>query len=213
MSKMITAAQSANQISPASERVYHQSNLIGSWKGTWTKTNLPVEFKVLNIRGNKAQVEYTHNGYTERGSGTVNGTTVSYGSVTIASRDGKNAAMQSLVGQFEMAGVLTKSDAPPADQNKLIGIWNGDPSTGQSASVQIRAISGRDAQITYTINGQTQQGIGTVSGNAVMFKNMLVSSEDGLNGKVIFSGNGQTLSVGATKYIDPTASSSVNKLA
>lgn len=210
---MVAALQSANQISPASERVYHQSNLIGAWKGTWSKTNLPVEFKVLNIRGTKAQVEYTHNGYTERGTGTVNGTTVSYGNITIASRDGKTAAMQSLVGQFEMTGILAKAAPPATDQNKLIGIWNGDPSTGQSASIQIRAISGRDAQITYTINGQTQQGIGTVSGNAVMFQNMLVSSDDGSNGKIVFAGNGQTLSVGATKYVEPSSSSSVNKLA
>jgi hypothetical protein len=213
MSKMIAASQSANQISPASERVYHQSNLIGDWKGSWSKTNLAVEFKVLNIRGNKAQVEYTHNGYTERGFGTVNGTTVSYGNVTIASRDGKNAAMQSLVGQFEMTGVLAKSEAPATDQNKLIGIWNGDPSTGQSASIQIRAISGRDAQITYTINGQTQQGIGTVSGNAVMFGKMLVSSDDGSNGKIIFPVGSQTVSIGATKYIAPSSSSSVDRLA
>src|ERR1700682_6189844 len=83
-SEMIAAFQSANQISPASERAYHQSNLIGDWKGTWSKTHLAVEFKVLNIRGNKAQVEYTHNGRTERRFGTVNGSTIKYGNVTIA---------------------------------------------------------------------------------------------------------------------------------
>ena len=167
---MIAAVQSANQISPASERAYHQSNLIGDWTGTWSKTHQPVEFKVLNIRGNKAQVEYTHNGRTERGYGTVNGSAITYGNVTIATRDGKTAAMQSLVGKIEMTGVLNKSAAPAADQNKLVGIWNSDASTpGQSASFQVRAISGRDAQVTYTVNGQTQQGIGTVYGNAVTF--------------------------------------------
>ena len=197
---MIAAVQSANQISPASERAYHQSNLIGDWTGTWSKTHQPVEFKVLNIRGNKAQVEYTHNGRTERGYGTVNGSAITYGNVTIATRDGKNAAMQSLVGKMEMTGVLSKSAAPAADQNKLVGIWNSDASTpGQSASFQVRAISGRDAQVTYTVNGQTQQGIGTVYGNAVMFGKMQVSSDDGLNGKVIYPVGSQTLSLSVKK--------------
>ena len=197
---MIAAVQSANQISPASERAYHQSNLIGDWTGTWSKTHQPVEFKVLNIRGNKAQVEYTHNGRTERGYGTVNGSAITYGNVTIATRDGKTAAMQSLVGKIEMTGVLNKSAAPAADQNKLVGIWNSDASTpGQSASFQVRAISGRDAQVTYTVNGQTQQGIGTVYGNAVMFGKMQVSSDDGLNGKVIYPVGSQTLSLSVKK--------------
>src|SRR5882757_1286347 len=98
---MITAAQSANQISPAKERVYHQSNLIGTWKGTWTKNHQPVEIKVLNIRGSRAQIEYTHNGHTERGTGTVDGATINYNNVTIATRDGKNAAMQFVLGHIE----------------------------------------------------------------------------------------------------------------
>ena len=211
---MIAAVQSANQISPASERAYHQSNLIGDWTGTWSKTHQPVEFKVLNIRGNKAQVEYTHNGRTERGYGTVNGSAITYGNVTIATRDGKTAAMQSLVGKIEMTGVLNKSAAPAADQNKLVGIWNSDASTpGQSASFQVRAISGRDAQVTYTVNGQTQQGIGTVYGNAVMFGKMQVSSDDGLNGKVIYPVGSQTLSLSVKKHIPPSSSSSVDRVA
>jgi hypothetical protein len=39
--------------------------------------NQPVGFKVVNIRGARAQVEYTHNGHTERGFGQVSGALIS----------------------------------------------------------------------------------------------------------------------------------------
>jgi hypothetical protein len=80
----IAATRGANQISPANERVYHQSNLLGDWKGTWSKNHQTIELKVVNIKGNTAQVEYTHNGHTERGAATVNGST----SPTAMSRSG-----------------------------------------------------------------------------------------------------------------------------
>ena len=54
---MTTISSTTSQISPATERVYHQSNLLGDWKGTWTKSGQPLEFKVINIRGSTAQVE------------------------------------------------------------------------------------------------------------------------------------------------------------
>ena len=66
-------SSTSSQISPVDERIYHQSNLLGDWKGAWTKSNQPVEFKVINIRGTTAQVEYTHNGHTERGIADVSG--------------------------------------------------------------------------------------------------------------------------------------------
>ncbi|MDB5562256.1 MAG: hypothetical protein JWN11_1674 [Hyphomicrobiales bacterium] len=106
---MIAAIQSANQISPVNERIYRQSNLLGDWKGTWSKTHQTIDFKVLNIRGTKAQIEYTHNDRTERGFGTVNGTTLNFGNVTIATHDGKTGAMQSVVGSAVMNGSLVKS--------------------------------------------------------------------------------------------------------
>ena len=37
----ITSIPKGSQISPATERVYHQSNLIGDWKGTWQKNRSP----------------------------------------------------------------------------------------------------------------------------------------------------------------------------
>jgi len=55
---MAIVTQSTSQISPANERMYHQSNLLGEWKGNWAGNNQAVGFKVVNIRGTRAQVEY-----------------------------------------------------------------------------------------------------------------------------------------------------------
>ena len=40
-----------SQISPATERVYHQTNLIGDWKGTWKDSGRQLEFKVARGKG------------------------------------------------------------------------------------------------------------------------------------------------------------------
>lgn len=61
---MPIVTQGTSQISPANERMYHQSTLLGEWKGKWAGNNQPGGFKVVNIRGSRAQVEYTHNGHT-----------------------------------------------------------------------------------------------------------------------------------------------------
>ena len=91
----MTTIQSStkSQISPATERTYHQSNLLGSWKGTWSKNHQDVEFKVVNIRGSQAQVEYTHNGHTERGLADVDGATITFGNVTIGSTQNQTVAL------------------------------------------------------------------------------------------------------------------------
>src|SRR5262252_3048360 len=120
----MTTIQSSSQISPANERVYHQSYLLGDWKGTWTNSSQPVEFKVVNIRGDKAQVEYTHNGHTERGLGDVNGATITFGNVTIGTRNGTKAALEFSVAGAKKTATLNKQ-AATADQNKLVGTWNG----------------------------------------------------------------------------------------
>ena len=209
----IASTQSANQISPINERLYHQSNLVGDWKGLWAKNHQPVELKVVNIRGNTAQVEYTHNGHTERGAGSVNGATVTYGNVTLGTRDGKNAGIEFSFGTAKMTAVLAKV-AAPADQNKLVGTFIGtSATTGASATVQVLAINGRDAQIKATINGVSQQGIGTVFKNAVMFGKSLFSSDDGVHGTVTFQVGRQTLSLAVSRYTPPSTSTSVNKLA
>ena len=59
----ISTIPKGSQISPVDERVYHQSNLVGDWKGTWKNSSRPVELKVINIRGGQAQIEYTHDGH------------------------------------------------------------------------------------------------------------------------------------------------------
>jgi hypothetical protein len=209
----IAATQSTNQISPANERVYHQSNLLGDWKGSWTKTHRPVELKVVNIRGNTAQVEYTHDGHTERGVATVNGSTITYGNVTIGTRDGKKAAMEFSFGTATMSAILDKA-AAPADQNKLVGTWIGSSAaTGQTATFQVLSINGRDAQVKYTVNGRSAQGVGDVYKNTVTFGKVQVSSDDGVTGKVIFTVGRNTFSLSVTKYTPKSGTSSVNKLA
>ena len=209
----MTAIQSTSQISPATERVYHQSNLLGDWKGTSTRDHQPIEFKVINIRGSKAQVEYTHNGRTERGLADVNGATITFGNVTIGTRNGTKAAFEFSAGNAKWSAILDKQ-APTADQNKLVGSWAGySGQNGHSASFSVLSISGRDAQVRYTLNGITHQGTGTVYKNTVMLDGAQISSDDGNTGQVVFRDRNQSLSVSVTKLKTSSSSSSVNKLA
>src|SRR5262249_38857530 len=106
-----------SQISPATERVYHQTNLIGDWKGTGKDSSRPVEFKVVNIRGSQATVEYTHDGHTERGIASVDGATITYGDVTIGTKNGSVAVLEFSSGTAKKTAVLNK-DVSQTDQNK-----------------------------------------------------------------------------------------------
>jgi hypothetical protein len=140
---MTTISSSTSQISPATERVYHQSNLLGDWKGTWANSGSSVEFKVVNIRGAKAQVEYTHDGHTERGLADVNGATITFGNVTIATRNGSVAAFEFSVAGAKKTATLDKQ-AATADQSKLVGTWNGfSTSNGKSISFTVKSVDGR----------------------------------------------------------------------
>jgi hypothetical protein len=38
---MAIVTQSTSQISPVNERMYHQSALLGEWKGNWAATTSP----------------------------------------------------------------------------------------------------------------------------------------------------------------------------
>ena len=165
----ISTIPKGSQISPATERVYHQSNLIGDWKGTWKTNGRPVEVKVDNIRGSTAQIEYTHDGHTERGIGTVDGATISYGNITIGTKNGSVAALEFSAGTSKMDAVLNKQTST-ADQSKLVGSWSGTGS-GQSAFFQVLSVDGKDAQVRFTANGATiQSGDGiTVGQNTVTF--------------------------------------------
>jgi hypothetical protein len=213
---MTTISSTTSQISPATERVYHQSNLLGDWKGTSTRDHQPIEFKVINIRGSKAQVEYTHNGHTERGLADVDGATITFGNVTIGTRNGQKAALEFSASGAKWSAILDKQAPSTADQNKLVGSWTGYSSeNGHSASFTVLSINGRDAQVRYTVNGFTHQGTGTVYKNTVMFNGAQISSDDGNSGQVVFRDRNQSLSVPVTKLKTSSASSTstVNKLA
>jgi hypothetical protein len=220
----ITTIPKGSQISPATERVYHQSNLIGDWKGSWKKNGRPVEVKVDNIRGTTAQIEYTHDGHTERGIGTVDGATISYGNITIGTKNGSVAALEFSSGTAKMDAVLNKQTST-ADQSKLVGSWKGTGS-GQSAFFQVVSVNGKDAQVRFTANGNAiQSGDGTMVGqNTVMFGSKATfTSTDGQSGNVVFSVGRKTYSVPVAKIkptststpssSSPSSSNSVNKLA
>ncbi len=211
---MTTISASTSQISPATERVYHQSNLLGDWKGTWTKSGQPIEFKVINIRGTKAQVEYTHDGHTERGLADVSGATISFGNVTIGTKNGQNAALEFSVGTAKQSAILQKQPADTA-QNNLVGNWSGASSVnGQSAYFTVTSVDGRDAQVTYTANGTTQKGTGTVYKNTIMFGKAQITSNDGQTGNVILQVGHNSYSIPVTKQKPASSSSSsVNKVA
>jgi len=208
---MTTISASTSQISPANERVYHQSNLLGDWKGKSTQGDQPVEFKVINIRGDQAQVEYTHNGHTERGFGSVDGATITFGDITIGTKNGTSAAMEFSVGSAKWAAVLSKQSSP--DQNQLVGNWSGlSRQNGQVASFNVTSVDGLNAQVKLTINGVVHQGTGTVYKNTIMFAGATISTNDGSNGNIVFQTGHKTYSVPVTKA-KPASSSSVNKLA
>ena len=211
----IGATQPGSQISPVNERIYHQSNLLGDWKGLWSKSHQPVEFKVVSIHGDTAQIEYTHNGHTERGTGTVSAATITYGNVTIGTRDGKNAGLEFTYGTAKLTAVLAKSAPAPVDQNKLVGNWIGS-TAATSATFRVLSIKGRNAQVQYTVNGQTVTGTGDLYKNTVTLGSVQVSSDDGVHGTVTFPVGHSTLTVHATKFTPSSATSAgstVNKLA
>jgi hypothetical protein len=210
---MTTISPTTSQISPATERVYHQSNLLGDWKGTWKNSNSPVEFKVVNIRGNKAQVEYTHDGHTERGLADVNGATITFGNVTIGTRNGSVAAFEFSVSGAKKTATLNKQ-AATADQNKLVGTWNGfSTSNGKSASFTVKSVDGRDAVVSWTVDGVAHAGTGTVYKNTVMFGKAQVTSDDGKTGTVVLQVGSHSYAIPVTKYVPPSTSKVVNKLA
>jgi hypothetical protein len=214
----ISTIPKGSQISPATERVYHQSNLIGDWKGSWKTNGRPIEVKVVNIRGSSAEVEYTHDGHTERGVGSVDGATISFGNITIGTKNGSVAAVEFSSGTAKMDAVLNKQTST-ADQSKLVGTWTGT-SGNQSAFFQVVSVDGKDAQVRFTANGaavQSGDGI-TVGSNTVTFGSKATFTNiDGLNGKVVYTVGHSTYSVPVTLQkpaaTTSTSTNTVNKLA
>ena len=210
---MTAISASSSQISPVNEKIYHQSNLLGDWKGTSKQTNMPVEFKVVNIRGSQAQIEYTHNGHTERGFGTVDGATITFGDVTIGTRNGSQAAFEFSTGSAKWTAILSKQ-SQSTDQSKLVGTWNGSSVQSSSAATfQVLSVSGIEAQVRYTVNGVMQTGIGIASKNSVMFGGATMSTNNGTNGSIVFTVGHNTYSVAAKNTQASSSSSSVNTVA
>jgi len=210
---MAIVSSSTSQISPANERVYHQSNLIGDWKGHWAGNNQPVGFKVVNIRGARAQVEYTHHGHTERGFAEVNGATITFGSVMVGTKDGKNLVLLFSAGGGKQSASLEKQ-APPASDSRLMGSWGGySADNGKSASFRVLAINGKEAQVSVTTDGITRQGTGSVHNNVIMFGQSQISTKDGQNGTITYQVGTKSFSVPVTKYPPANSSSSVDRTA
>ncbi len=205
------SATSTSHISPVNERVYHQSNLLGDWKGTTKQNKLPVEFKVISINGSTAQVEYTHNGHTERGTATVDQNFITFGNVTVATRDGKKAAFEfsytpqgSIASSGTQSAILDKTAASASDTNPLVASWTG-ATADHSISFTVTSINGRNAQVKYTIDGTSGTGVGDVVGNAVLLGKVQFSNIDGKNGKVTFQSGHQTFSLAVKKFVPKTA--------
>jgi len=207
---MAVISSSTSQISPANERVYHQSALLGEWKGNWAGNNQPVSFKVVNIRGARAQVEYTHNGRTERGFGQINGALITFGTVTVGTKDGKNLVLLSSVGAGKQTASLEKQ-APPASDSRLMGSWGGySADNGKSASFRVLGVNGKEAQVSVTTDGITRQGTGIVYKNVIMFGQAQIATDDGQNGKIIYQVGSKSFMVPVTKYPPADSSSSVD---
>ena len=210
---MPIVTQSTSQISPANERMYHQSALLGDWKGNWAGNNQPVGFKVVNIRGARAQVEYTHNGHTERGFAQISGSLITFGSVTVGTKDGKSLVLLSSAGAGKQTATLEKQ-APPASDSRLMGSWGGYSSdNGKSASFRVLAVNGNEAQVSVTTDGVTRQGTGTVYKNVIMFGQAQIATDDGQNGKIIYQVRNKSFVVPVTKYPPADTSSSVDRTA
>ena len=209
---MSTISASASHINPVNERLYKQSNLLGDWKGNFKKTNGSVEFKVLSINGTSAQVEFTHNGHTERGTATVDKDSISFGNVTIATRNGKQAAFEfdfQPSGQLASTGtqtaVLSKDATASADTNPLVGSWTG-ATVDHTASFTVSSINGRDAQVKFIVDGRSGQGTGDVSKNSVLLGSVAFKNIDGKHGTVTYQTyQHQTITLPVTRFVPKTA--------
>ena len=209
----MTAIQSTNQISPVKERMYHQSNLLGEWKGSWSANGSAVSFKVVNIRGAAATVEYTHNGHTEPGIGSVNGATIDFGAVTLGTKNGKNAVLLFSAGGGKASATLEKQ-APAGDESNLTGSWGGfSADDGKSASFRVLSVNGKQAQVSVTIGDITRQGTGVVYNNVIMFGQSQISTNDGKTGKIIYQVGLKSFTASATKVNTGSTSSTVDKTA
>jgi len=193
-----------SQISKQAETLYDQSNLLGTWSGKWSSGNQAFSVKVDKITGATAEIEYTHNGTTQKQQATVSQNTISFGSITLGTKNGTNGAAELQVGSFTSTATLTKS-APPATSttgtNKLIGSWSGLTSSGNAASFTVKSITGTSADVTYAVNGITNSGTGTynAANNVISFGGAQIALTPTGDANVVYTSLGSTYSVPVTK--------------
>jgi hypothetical protein len=119
-SMAITVASSGSHILPANERIYRTSNLLGEWNGSWNDRQV-FSFKVVNIKNNQARIEYTHDGRKEAGNAIVDKNTITFGNVTIITRNGSSGVIQFKLGGFEKHTTILKAQDPVEDVATTLG--------------------------------------------------------------------------------------------
>jgi hypothetical protein len=209
---MSTIGSTTSRITSYNEKVWHQSNLLGDWKGAFKQSHQAIEFKVVSINGDSAQVEFTHNGHTERGTATVDKDSITFGNVTIATRNGTQAAFEFSYqpsGQLASTGtqtaVLSKdASATAAAANPLVGGWSG-ATAEHGVSFTVSSINGRDAQVKYSLDGNSGQGTGDVVKNSVLLGKAQFTNIDGLNGKVTYQSGKKTITIPVKRFVPKTA--------
>jgi hypothetical protein len=209
---MSTIGSTTSRITSYNEKVWHQSNLLGDWKGAFKQSHQAIEFKVVSIDGDSAQVEFTHNGHTERGTATVDKDSITFGNVTIATRNGTQAAFEFSYqpsGQLASTGtqtaVLSKdASATAAAANPLVGGWSG-ATAEHGVSFTVSSINGRDAQVKYSLDGNSGQGTGDVVKNSVLLGKAQFTNIDGLNGKVTYQSGKKTITIPVKRFVPKTA--------
>ena len=196
-------ASTGSQISKANENTYHQSNLLGTWTGTWKNDKKPITFKVLSIKGDTAEIEIGKNGTLKKAQATVSQNTITYGPYTMGTNDGTNGAIELQIGSVNQVGYLTKQ-TPPAtttDPTHLVGSWSGVSPSGQAASFNVKSVTGTSASVTYTVNGYTHTGTGTYDAkhNMITFQGTQIALSPQGNATVTYQSLGHTYIVPVKK--------------
>jgi hypothetical protein len=202
-----------SQISKANETQYDQSNLLGTWSGAWSTNKQAFTVKVDKITGATANIEYTHNGTTQKLQATVSQNTISFGDITLGTKNGTQGAAELVSGSFTSTASLKKT-APAATtatpSNNLVGSWSGLTSTGNAASFTVTSITGSSASVTYTINGITNKGTGTYNAknNVITYGSAQIALTPEGTANVVFKSLGSTYSVPVKKASTTTKSTS-----
>jgi len=204
---------SGSQISKQNETLYHESNLIGTWKGTWTNSKQPITCKVLKITGDTAEIEYDHNGKVEKGQASVSKNIITYGDISIGTKNGTKGAIEFAVGTIKQTGTLTKAAADSqtqTDPSKLVGSWSGLTASGNAASFTVKSVTGNTAVVTYAVNGITRSGTAhyDATNHVISYEGAQIRSADGSSGDVTFTSLGNTYSVPVKKASKTTSTTS-----